>query len=307
MELILLVGGLASLAMAIALTVSVLARAESEPSGVAGGIESIEKVYTSQSRSTRAPYGQGGMLAPMMRRMRNVAERLSPSGSVTRLQGRLDVAGNPGNWTPERVLAYKGLGLFSAGIVFSIAGLTSGLVSTLVFGMVGAIIGFFLPELLVYNAGVRRQDAITKTLPDVLDLLCVSVEAGLGFDAALSRVARNATGPLAGELARVLQEMQIGKSREEALKALSGRTSVAELRTFVAALVQASDLGIPIGNVLREQAKEMRIKRRQRAEEIAQKLPVKITFPVIICILPALFIVVIGPGVLSLMQTLGKR
>jgi tight adherence protein C len=173
--------------------------------------------------------------------------------------------------------------------------------------MVGAIIGFFLPELLVYNAGVRRQDAITKTLPDVLDLLCVSVEAGLGFDAALSRVARNTTGPLAGELARVLQEMQIGKSREEALKALSGRTSVAELRTFVAALVQASDLGIPIGNVLREQAKEMRLKRRQRAEEIAQKLPVKITFPVIVCILPALFIVVIGPGVLSLMQTLGKR
>lgn len=178
-----------------------------------------------------------------------------------------------------------------------------GVGSLLAFATIGAAAGFFLPDLLVHNAGLRRQTEIRTALPDVLDLLVVSVEAGLGFDAALDRVARNIDGPLAGELSRVMQEMQIGMSREDALRGLAQRTSVDELKSFVAALVQASDLGIPIGKVLREQGKEMRIKRRQLAEETAQKLPVKITFPVMICIMPALFIVVLGPGVLGIMRT----
>ena len=131
-------------------------------------------------------------------------------------------------------------------------------------------------------------------------MLTISVEAGLAFDAAVSQVARNTEGPLADEFFRVLQEMQIGMGRSEALRALGERTTVDELHGFVTAMVQADAFGIPIANVLRVQAREMRIKRSQRAEEIAQKIPVKILFPLIFCILPVLFIVVLGPAAITI-------
>jgi tight adherence protein C len=130
------------------------------------------------------------------------------------------------------------------------------------------------------------------------------VEAGLAFDAALAQVARYSHGPLASEFARVLQEMQIGKSRTEAMRAMGERTTVPELRAFVSAMIQASELGIPIAHVLREQAKEMRVRRRQRAEGQAQKVPVKITFPLILCLFPALLVVIMGPGIIEISQSL---
>jgi tight adherence protein C len=154
--------------------------------------------------------------------------------------------------------------------------------------------------------GEKRQIEILKGLPDALDMMVVCVEAGLGFDAALSRVALNLEGPMASECARVLQEMQFGKSRTEALRAMVDRTDVTELRTFVSAIIQSAELGISVGIVLREQAREMRIRRRQRAEEQAQKLPVKILLPLITCLLPAMFIVVLGPAVIHIFDTLGK-
>jgi tight adherence protein C len=135
-----------------------------------------------------------------------------------------------------------------------------------------------------------------------MDMLTICVEAGLGFDAALARVARNTGGPVAAEFSRVLQEMQIGKSRTEALRALAGRTTVAELRAFTSALVQAGELGVPVADVLREQAKEMRLRRRQRAETKAQQVPVKILFPLVGCLFPALFVIIIGPGAVSIMH-----
>ena len=131
-------------------------------------------------------------------------------------------------------------------------------------------------------------------------MLTVSVEAGLGFDAALAQVARNTEGPIAAEFVRVLQEMQIGKSRTDALRGLGERTTVMDMRGFASDVVQADTLGIPIANVLREQAREMRIKRHQRAEEKAQKVTVKIMFPVVLCILPSLFVIVIGPGAIGI-------
>jgi tight adherence protein C len=137
-----------------------------------------------------------------------------------------------------------------------------------------------------------------------LDLLTISVEAGLAFDAAVSQVARNSEGPLADEFFRVLQEMQIGMGRTDAMRALGERTDVEELQGFVTAMVQADAFGIPIANVLRVQAKEMRIKRSQRAEEKAQKVPVKILFPLIFCILPCLFIVVLGPAAINIYEAL---
>ncbi|MPZ59683.1 MAG: hypothetical protein GEU93_00015 [Propionibacteriales bacterium] len=168
--------------------------------------------------------------------------------------------------------------------------------------LAGAAVGFYVPDLLLYNAGVKRQDQIRRSLAEAMDMLTVCVEAGLGFDAALAQVARKTDGPLARELSRVLQEMQLGTARLEALRALGERSTVPELQAFVSAILQSDGLGVPIADVLREQSREMRTKRRQLAEEKAQKIPVKILFPMLLFIFPALFVVVIGPGAIQIYQ-----
>jgi tight adherence protein C len=165
-----------------------------------------------------------------------------------------------------------------------------------------ALLGWWTPDLTLYQVGYNRTEQIRRELPDSLDLLTISVEAGLGFDAALSQVARNTEGPLAEEFFRVLQEMQIGVGRADAMRALGERTDVPELRAFVTAMVQADSFGIPIANVLRVQSKELRVKRSQLVEEKAQKVPVKILFPLIFCILPVLFIVIIGPAAITIFE-----
>ena len=173
--------------------------------------------------------------------------------------------------------------------------------------VVGAtVVGFFAPNLYLYQRTHERSERLQRDLPDAIDLLTISVESGLGFDAALQQVARNTEGPLADELSRVLREMQIGQGRSDALRALGERTNVTDVRTFVGAMVQADSFGIPVAQVLRVQSAEIRVKRRQRAEEKAQQVPVKITIPLIFCILPTLFIAVMGPAVLSIMDSFSK-
>lgn len=302
MGMLILGVGVLAIAGALILVVVALSHQDRQPTGVAGALESIETVY-STGTAPHSPASDPFVRSPVLRFTAALAMQLSPAGSLGSVQKRLDVAGNPGRWTPERILSVKGLGLLVGGAVAGALGLSNGLGVSVFFALAGAAGGFYLPDLLLYNTGLRRQEEFRRTLPDILDLLVVSVEAGLGFDAALYRVARSIAGPLSGEFARLLQEMQIGKSREAALQSMAARTSVEELRTFVTVLAQASELGIPIGNVLREQAKEMRLKRRQLAEEKAQKVPVKITFPVMLCILPALFIVVLGPGILNIVNS----
>ena len=233
------------------------------------------------------------VVAPLFAFMARVARRLSPVGVSERLQMRLDVAGNPAGWTVERVLSLKGFGLI-LGSVFGLV-VSSGAAGVLITAAAAAG-GFFLPDILVYNLGIKRQEALGKSLADSMDLLTISVEAGLGFDAALSQVAKNTDGPLAGEFFRVLQEMQIGRSRAEAFRSLAERTTVTELRSFVSSLVQADQFGIPIAKVLREQSKELRVKRRQVAEEKAQKVPVKIMVPLVLFIFPVMFIIILGPA-----------
>jgi tight adherence protein C len=164
-----------------------------------------------------------------------------------------------------------------------------------------SLLGYYAIDLWLYQKAHDRKAAIQLELADSIDLLTISVEAGLGFDAALAHVARNTGGPLSEEFARVLQEMQIGMARSEALRALGERSDVAELRGFTTAMVQADAFGIPVGKVLRVQSQELRVKRRQVAEEKAQKVPVKILFPLIFFILPTLFIVVMGPAVISML------
>ncbi|TCO34239.1 tight adherence protein C [Kribbella steppae] len=297
---VLLIGGLAALGLAVVLAVLSVAARPAED-GVARALATIDSHYTRHAPIDAEPKRDAFAALPGW--LRVLAMRLSPAGIGATLQRRLDLAGNPSGWTPDRILAAKGLGLFILGGLGALYGLrTIGLL--IVGGAVAATAGFFLPDLLLYNAGLKRQDKIQRALPDALDLLTVCVEAGLGFDAALAQVARNTRGPLAAEFSRVLQEIQIGKSRSQALRAMTDRTTVPELRSFVSALVQAGELGITIADVLREQAKEMRLRRRQRAEEKAQKVPVKILFPLVFCLFPSMFIVILGPAALSIVQVL---
>ena len=194
----------------------------------------------------------------------------------------------------------RGFGLVAGVLLGLLVGVKHGGALALLAPSIGAVGGFFVPGIVLKNMAEKRQIEVRKGLPEALDMLTVCVEAGLGFDAALGRVARNQAGPTAEECARVLQEMQFGKSRAEALRALSERTDVAELRSFASAIVQSSELGVTIGDVLREQSRQMRIHRRQRAEEKAQKLQVKLLLPLISCLLPAMFVVVLGPAVIQL-------
>jgi len=298
---IVLACGLAAIGAAIALLALTLLSARSRRDALARALTAIETNY-----SRYVPQEQqavGDLFAALSGWMRRLAVALSPRGLGGTLQRRLDLAGNPPRWTADRILALKGLGLLGLGLVATLYELHRPALAV-VCAVLGGAAGFFLPDLLLYNAGLKRQAKIALALPDALDILTVCVEAGLGFDAALAQVARNTKGPLAAEFARVLQEMQIGNTRSQALRGMANRTTVPELRAFVSGMVQAGELGVAVADVLREQAKEMRLRRRQRAEEMAQKVSVKILFPLMTCLLPAMFVVVIGPGAINIMHSL---
>jgi len=271
------------------------------PPGVARSLVLIEQTLDRREVAKAELGARDRLLEPLLGGTQWVARRLSPGGATDRLARSLDRIGNPPSWPVERILAAKGGLLF----VGAILGLVYGGGLTLMAFFLAAVLAaalFHLPDLLLYNAGIRRKDSLQRGLADALDMLTVCVEAGQGFDAALLHVARSVQGPIAGEFARVISEIQIGTSRADAFAAMAERTSAPELKNFVSALVQADRLGIPIGGVLREQAKTMRLVRRQRAEEKAQQVPVKILFPLMLCILPVLFIVVIGPGAIQMMK-----
>jgi tight adherence protein C len=273
--------------------------------GVAKGLNAIDAVYGARRTGDRGGESVAAS-PPVSNQMAKLGRAATPGKALARLRRWLDYAGNPPYWTVDRVFEVKGLALIMLGLLGVGIGLVAaGGLGAVVGGLVGAACGFVIPDLVVYQLAYQRQEGIRRTLPDILDTLTVSVEAGLGFDAALGQITRYGRGPLAGEFARVLQEMQIGRSRVDALRELGQRSSVVELRAFCAIVVQATELGIPIANVLREQSREMRIRRRQHAEELAQKVPVKILFPLIFCLLPALFIVVLGPGVINILKVFG--
>jgi tight adherence protein C len=295
--------GLGALFLGIFAAVVTFTAGSTGRTGVAAGLAAIDTVYA-PGVIARDENLRDRAVKPSGRALASAARLVTPKGASSWLQRWLDYAGNPAAWPPERIMAMQGLGLLVVGAIAGlIAAAFGGVGAIIASALLGATIGFLIPLALVYDAGVRRQDAIRRQLPDALDLLTVSVEAGLGFDAALMQVAAAMPGALAREIARVLQEMQMGVRRADAMRALGSRTRVVELRTVTVAIVQATDLGIPIANVLREQAMQMRLRRRQRAEEQARKVPVKIVIPLVLCILPSLFIVVIGPGVLSIMHS----
>jgi tight adherence protein C len=245
------------------------------------------------------------IMAPFQQKASRIAKRLSGADAPERIRIKLDIAGNPVGWTVERVQAGKVIGaiaMFMMSVAFTtVTGM--GLTVRLLVIIGATVVGWLGPNLYLYQKTYDRSNRMRRDLPDAIDLMTISVESGLAFDAAVQQVARNTEGPLADEFSRVLREMQIGKGRADALRSLADRTNVDDVKSFVTSMVQADSFGIPIAAVLRIQSSEMRVKRRQIAEEKAQKVPVKITVPLIFCILPCLFIAVMGPAVIHIMDS----
>jgi tight adherence protein C len=242
---------------------------------------------------------------PFVAGLGRFAKRVTPIGMRDRIARKLVLAGSPVGIDAEKVAAFKifgslGLGVLGYGLV--VLGGGNKLLLT-VAPIFGAMVGYLIPGAGLGQKAINRQETIRKAMPDTMDLLTIAVEAGLGFDAALAHVRRNVPGPLSDEVGRMLQEIQLGVSRVDAFRDLAERTDVEELRAFVLAMVQADTFGISIAKVLRAQSKELRVKRRQRAEEKAQKIAVKLLFPLIFCILPSMFIVLLGPGIIRLART----
>jgi tight adherence protein C len=248
------------------------------------------------------------LLKPFYNAALTVARRFTPVGARDAIRRKLVMAGSPFGWDAERVLVAK--------VACLVGGVVLGLLFLAVFGFAWpfrvlgflaiSLLGYWLPNIVLTNAVQRRQNEVRTALADSIDLLTICVEAGLGFDAALAHVSKNTTGPLADEFYRTLQEVQLGRSRNEAMRNLADRSNVPELRAFVLAMVQADIFGVSVANVLRVQAKDMRIKRRQLAEERAMKVPIKVLFPVLFCIFPALFVVILGPAIMRIADVFAR-
>ena len=247
------------------------------------------------------------VIKPILKNMANAFARLTPRRNVENIQHNLDLAGNPYRWTPTE---FTGLRLVAA---LLIAGLALGVTliahvplrnQVIAIALAGAL-GYFLPTIWLTLRIRTRKANILKALPDALDLLTISVEAGLGFDAAMAKVTEKWTNELSLAFTRVLVEIQMGTLRREALRTMADRAGVPDLTSFVAAIIQADQLGVSLARVLHIQSEQMRIKRRQRAEEAAHTAPIKMMIPLVFLIFPALFVVLLGPALPSLKSAFG--
>lgn len=267
--------------------------------GTLEGVTSLEEIELQQPVMDRT-------LRPLMRRLSGVGARLTSRDSIGRTEARLAGAGYPFGLRTIDFLGLKVVvSLASAGLMFLLFGLAVGSASQGFFlGLLGLVLGFFVPDFWLSNRIRGRQKAILLSIPDVLDLLTISVKAGLGFDAALGKVVEKTSGPLTDEFRRALAEIRIGKARRDALKELVGRTNVPALTSFIGAIIQAEQLGVAIANVLEIQSEQLRVERRQRAEEMAAKAPIKMLFPLVGCIFPSMFIVILGPAMILITQNL---
>jgi tight adherence protein C len=245
------------------------------------------------------------LFGPVFEMMAGAVEKLTPQNTRLQAENLLDLAGHPGNLSTNEYLAIKLLVTLAIPGAVYFTGFKSASASLFLNVTAALILALLLPDFVLKWAVTNRQAKITAALPDTLDLLTVSVEAGLGFDQALLKIVEKTKGPLTEECIRVLHEIRIGKARRDALREMGKRTGVEDLQTFVAAIIQADQLGVSIGNVLRIQSRQIRQKRRQKAEEKAQKAPVKMLIPMILFIFPSLFILLLGPGVLQLIDNFG--
>ena len=245
-------------------------------------------------------------IKPLAARLSGTVSRITSSSFSERTEKRLAMAGNPGDMKVSDWLGIKAIGAgVGFGVLFILFGVLGGqIVQGLLLALVGAGIGYIGPEFWLGRRVKARQKAILIGIPDALDLLTISVRAGLGFDAALGKVVEKLKGPLVDEFRRALAEVRVGKARREALRDIVPRTEVQPLTNFISAIIQAEQLGVSISKVLQVQSEQLRIERRQRAEEQAAQAPIKMLFPLVGCIFPSLFVVILGPALILIMQNL---
>ena len=259
----------------------------------------LEEIELSQPFSQR-------IIKPILEGVAQLLGRLTPQRNIEETLRKLELAGKPYGWGPTEFLGIRGIaGILLATLTFLLLTLTGQyLPKRFLATAVAGGLGFYVLPTLWLSSQIRgRQTEIVKALPDALDLLTISVEAGLGFDAALSKVAEKWENELSLAFNRVIQEIQMGKLRREALRDMADRMDVSDVSSFIAAIIQADQLGVSIAKVLRIQSEQMRIRRRQRAEEKAHQAPVKMLFPMVFLIFPALLVVLLGPAILVVMNS----
>jgi tight adherence protein C len=247
-------------------------------------------------------------LRPLSERLAHIGRRFTSDKKVGRTEKRLALAGNPADLKTSDFLGLKVVSALAfAGVAFLVFAILMGnfffgFILTIVLG----VVGFLAPEFWLSRRVKARQKAILLAVPDTLDLLTISVRAGLGFDQALGKVVEKIKGPLPDEYRRALAEIRVGKARRDALRDIVARTEVPALTNFIGAIIQAEQLGVSISKVLQVQSEQLRIERRQRAEEMAAKAPIKMLFPLVGCIFPSLFIVILGPALILIAVNIGK-
>ena len=301
--LLLIVLGLIAVAGLILLVIGV------SHSGESGSVDdrldtfaTLDKPPTLEEIELSQPFTHR-VLVPLVEGLSRLAKRYTPQKSMEAIQRNLELAGRPYGWSAIHFMGFRFLAAILLGGLGGLLVLVSSMSlprRMLIMGGLG-VGGYYLPTLWLKSKTSKRQREILRSLPDALDLLTICVEAGLGFDGAMARVAEKWDNELSREFARVLQEVQLGKLRREALRAMANRADVQEVSTFVAAIVQAEELGVSIAKVLRIQAEEMRRRRRQRAEELARQAPIKMLPAIAFLIFPAIFIVLLGPAVIRIM------
>jgi tight adherence protein C len=245
-------------------------------------------------------------MRPLVSRLSHTSSRFTSAASADTMEKRLAMAGNPGDLRIADWMGVKALVAAASALIFFLVFsllLSASLLYAGFVAVVGLMIGYLLPEFWLGGQIKKRKKIILKMIPDTLDLLTISVRAGLGFDAALAKVVEKLPGPLTDEFRRALAEVRVGKARRDALRDMVPRTNVQPLSNFIGAIIQAEQLGVSISKVLQVQSEQLRIERRQRAEEQAAKAPIKMLFPLVGCIFPALFVVILGPAIIQIVKT----
>jgi tight adherence protein C len=298
--------GIISLLMGLSILLIVIGLASPPQQDV---VKSRLEQYGSRPRTLaeiemEAPFSER-IVQPLIRAIANFVQRMTPARSIEEVRRKLELAGNPNNWSASDFMGIRGLAVLVVTVLtFLILTLSkTELLQSILFAGVGGFFGFYLPMFWLNSKIRTRQHDIQKSLPDALDLLTISVEAGLGFDAAISKVTEKSDNELSRAFGRVNAEIRLGKLRREALRDMANRADVADVTNFIAAVIQADQLGVSLAKVLRIQSDQMRIKRRQHAEEEAAGAPVKMMIPLVFLIFPSIFVVLLGPAVLIMMKS----
>lgn len=294
------------IAVAVGALAYVFASASMEKAEVRDSLRRLEgyQIQDVRDQEMLAPISER-VVAPVLEGLTGVAQHFTPAGYGEKIAQKLVHAGNPPNLNVDKILVMKLLGLVS--VVFWLPVLLFVHFTGMIL-LVGVVVlwgcSFMYPDVMVNRIIEDREKQISRKLPDILDLLVISVEAGLGFEQALDRTCTAVPGALSDEFRRMLHEIRIGSTRADALRAMADRSNVVELRGFILAMLQADTFGVSISRLLRSQADEMRIKRRLRAQEKAQKAPVKMLFPLVFCIFPSIFVVILGPAMINISRSL---